>query len=306
MKESINYYYNFNISDVEDYDGYYTFKKDGNTYFLVPYKRSEKELNDIIEVSRELKNKGIKCHDIILNRLGKVITNIYNENYVLLRPVGDFLEEYDISDIIKMNRRLILNKDKEKLYKNSWGKLWSDKVDFFEYQVRELGANKKIVLDSFSYYIGLAENGIAYANNIDLVYNRTELDRLSLSRRRIRYPNISLNYLNPISFIIDLEVRDIASFIKSSFFKGEDSLNILKEVLKINKFSIYSYGMLYARLLYPSYYFDIYDGIMNKDLNEESLIPIIEKAKDYESFLKNAFLEINKYASIPRIEWILK
>ena len=44
---------------------------------------------------------------------------------------------------------------------------------------------------------------------------------------------------------------------------------------------------------------------MNDVIDEEKLIPIIEKAEDYEDFLRDAYIEINKYAPIEGIAWIL-
>ena len=44
---------------------------------------------------------------------------------------------------------------------------------------------------------------------------------------------------------------------------------------------------------------------MNNLESEEKLIPIIEKSEEYEEFLKDAYLEINKYAPIERIDWLL-
>ena len=61
-----------------------------------------------------------------------------------------------------MNNMLILNETKSKLYRNSWASLWSAKLDYFEYQVSELGKDKPLILDSFSYYLGLGENAISY------------------------------------------------------------------------------------------------------------------------------------------------
>ena len=63
--------------------------------------------------------------------------------------------------------------------------------------------------------------------------------------------------------------------------------------------------MLYARLLYPSYYFDIYEEVMNKERNEEDLVSIIKKSSAYEIFLKEAYLEITKYAPIEKIDWLI-
>lgn len=305
MKESINYYYNFNIAEVENWGDNYRFYYLNQLFYFVPFKRAEAELEDIINVSKELKGKNIEVHDIITNRFGRVITNVQNMNYILLRTIGDISQEFQINDIIRMNNMLILNESKSKLYRNSWASLWSAKLDYFEYQVSELGKDKPLVLDSFSYYLGLGENAISYLNEITSKYTPGKDDRICLSHKRIDVPNYKLNYLNPLSFIMDYEVRDLASYIKSAFFKGEDALSYLRELLRIKRFTIYSYGLFYARLLYPTYYFDVYEGIMNGKKDEDDLIPIIDKVEAYEEFLKNAYYEISKYAPIDRIEWLL-
>ena len=306
MKDSINFYYNFNISEVENWDTIYRFKINNEYFYFVPLKRVPNELEDIVNISKELKIRNIDVHDIILNKFNKIVTNVYNENYVLLKPIGDIYEEFDITDIIKINKNFILNENKSNLYRNSWSSLWSQKIDFFEYQIHELGKDKKIILDTFSYYVGLAENAISYVNSTINKYKQTVNDKICLSHRRINFPNYKLNFFNPLSFIFDLEIRDIAEYIKSEFFNDENAFEDLKLALKLNNFSIYSLQLLYARLLYPTYYFDIYEKIMNNELEEESLIAIIEKSSSYEKFLKDAYYEICKYASIERVEWLLK
>lgn len=306
MRESINYYYNFNVDEVEHFDNIYRFKLNDKYFYFVPLKRIGSELQDLVDVSRELKSLNVPVHDIILNKMGKLVTNVYNQDYIMLKPIEDPLIEYDLNDIIKLNKSLTLTDNKAKIYRNSWAKLWSDKLDYFEYQVHELGQKKEVVLDSFSYYLGLAENAVSYVNSTTFKYKVSDKDKICLSHRRINYPNYSLNFFNPLSFIFDLEVRDIASFIKSAFMAGEDAYNYLCLALRLNNFTVYSLQMLFARLLYPTYYFDLYEKIMNDEVDQEVLIPIIEKASAYEMFLKKAFLEISRYAPIERIEWILK
>lgn len=305
MKESINFYYNLNIDDLESLDNIYRFKIKNDEFYFVPSKRVAGELEDIVNVSNELRKMGYPVHEIIFNKFGKIETNIYNQNYILLKPIQDIYMEYDLKYILNLNKKLTLTENKSKLYRNSWADLWSAKIDYFEYQISEIGKDKNIILDSFSYYIGLAENAISYVNSTNTKYKSSTNDKICLSHRRINFPNYGLNYFNPLSFIFDLEVRDIASFIKSSFFAGENALNYLKLVLKNKSFTIYSLSLLYARLLYPSYYFDIYEKIMNEEAEEENLIPIIEKSEEYEEFLKLAYLEISNYVIIERVEWLM-
>lgn len=305
MKETLEYYYGLDIESIEELDGKYHFKIENQDYFFVFYNRGIEELEDIINVSNEMIKKGINVHKILINRNNSFLTKVGEYNYILF-AVSNLSEEYDIFDMVKISEKLVLNNNKSNLYRNNWGTLWSEKIDYFEYQVRELSIEKDVVKNSFSYYIGMAENAISYVNNTNMKYGR-DVYRIVLSHRRVFYPNYKLNYLNPLSFVFDLEVRDIAEYLKAMFFKKDISfcLDELSSYLKIRHLSLYEYQMLYARLLYPTYYFDVYESVMNKNGDEEQLVNIIKKCDSYEEFLKNAYLEISKYAKIDKIEWII-
>ncbi len=307
MKETLEYYYNLNIDNLEELDGKYHFKIENQDFFFVFYNRGLEELEDIIEVCNEMFLKGINVHEVIRNRNNSFLTKVNEYNYILFR-VNNLSEEYDIFDMVNISNKLILNNNKSSLYRNNWGSLWSDKIDFFEYQVRELGIEKNVVKSSFSYYVGLAENAISYVNNAVLKYGGVSSGRIVLSHRRVFFPNYRLNYMNPLSFVFDLEVRDVAEYLKSMFFKKdiEYCLDELKSYLSIRKLNIYEYHMFYARLLYPSYYFDVYDSVMNKNVNEEELVKIVKRSNDYEKFLKITYLEISKYVRLDKIDWIIE
>ncbi len=307
MKETLEYYYNLNIDNLEELDGKYHFKIENQDFFFVFYNRGLEELEDIIEVCNEMFLKGINVHEVIRNRNNSFLTKVNEYNYILFR-VNNLSEEYDIFDMVNISNKLVLNNNKSSLYRNNWGSLWSDKIDFFEYQVRELGIEKNVVKSSFSYYVGLAENAISYVNNAVLKYGGVSSGRIVLSHRRVFFPNYRLNYMNPLSFVFDLEVRDVAEYLKSMFFKKdiEYCLDELKSYLSIRKLNIYEYHMFYARLLYPSYYFDVYDSVMNKNVNEEELVKIVKRSNDYEKFLKITYLEISKYVRLDKIDWIIE
>lgn len=307
MKETLEYYYNLDIDNLEELDGKYHFKIENQDFFFVFYNRGLEELEDIIGVCNEMFLKGINVHEVIRNRDNSFLTKVNEYNYILFK-VNNLSEEYDIFDMVNISYKLVLNNNKSSLYRNNWGSLWSDKIDFFEYQVRELGVEKNVVKSSFSYYVGLAENAISYVNNAILKYGGVSSGRIVLSHRRVFYPNYKLNYMNPLSFVFDLEVRDVAEYLKSMFFKKniEYCLDELKSYLSIRKLNIYEYHMFYARLLYPSYYFDVYDSVMNKNVNEEELVKIVKRSNDYEKFLKKTYLEISKYVRLDKIDWIIE
>lgn len=305
MKESICYYYNINVDKLDEFGDKYHFKIQNQDYFFVYYNRSLAELSDIINCVIDLKNKGLDIHVPVLNIEKSYLTKINDINYILFQ-INNPQEKFNIFDIIDNNQKLVLNDNYSSLYRNNWERLWEDKIDYYEYQIRELGLDKEIIKNSFSYYIGLAENAISY---IHIINNRfaNYSPKIVWSHRRIFYPNYRVNYYNPLSFIFDIEIRDIAEYLKSIFFSVgyNETIEELKTYLKIQKLDGFMYNMLFARMLFPTYYFDIYEDVMNKSRKEEDLIKIIEQVEEYEKFLKKAYFEISKYAQLYKIDWLI-
>ena len=304
MKQTLEYYYSLEPEKLSLVGDVYKFFCNGDEYYFVYFSRNEKELLDIVECSKELKSKNINSHDIILNNNNQIITKVEDVNYILLR-VKNSNEEYSIVEMIEQNKKTKLSSLKSDLYRNDWASLWSAKIDFIEQQLNEINIDK-IILKTIDYYIGVAENAIEYLNKVKELYRISDQDNIVLSHKRIYYPNYGINYCNPLGYIFDLEVRDIAEYCKSMFFEDEDPLLELQTYLKCVKLTSYSYNMLFARLLYPSYYFDIYEKVINKKESSEKIIKIVSRGEDYEFFIKNAYKEISLYAHLQPIKWLIK
>ena len=307
MEQFLKYFYNIYVDKISKKDESYYFYKDNNLFWIVKNYRTEEELKDIYQINYELLENNYPVSEIILNIYNLPVSTYENNNYILLKINCNTSSDIDLNDILRINKNLYLSKDKEKLYRNNWAELWERKVDYFEYQIKELGRDKKIILNSFSYYIGLAENAISVANNVNLNNTDINLNNIVLSHRRVSYPNMEYDYYNPLNFIFDLEVRDIAEYIKSMFFYTDRKKTIKELINYINKANLNNYtaNMLYARLLYPSYYFDIYEKVI-EDLDDESnLLDVISKSGEYELFLKDVYYELSKMFNIERIQWII-
>ena len=307
MEQFLKYFYNIYIDKVCSKNESYYFYKDNNLFWVVKNYRTEEELKDIYQINYELLNNNYPVSEIVLNIYNLPISVYENNNYILLKINCNTSSDIDLNDILKINRNLYLNKDKKNLYRNNWAELWERKIDYFEYQIKELGRDKKIILNSFSYYIGLAENAISIANNIDLNNNDISINNIVLSHRRVNYPNMEYDYYNPLNFIFDLEVRDVAEYLKSMFFYTDREKTMDELINYVNKSELNNYtaNMLYARLLYPSYYFDVYEKVI-EDLDDESnLLDIINKTGEYELFLKDVYYELSKKFNIEMILWII-
>ena len=85
--------------------------------------------------------------------------------------------------------------------------------------------------------------------------------------------------------------------------------NIFKELdeyFYYNYYSEYGIRILYSRILYPSFYFDVYDKIISGNAEEKALNKIINAIDDYESYLYSIQLYLKKFYNIPEIEWLKK
>lgn len=304
MKNLFEFYYNLYDIEFKENNDIITFNYNFADYFFVPLNRPKEDLQLIYDISLELLSRNIPCHSLILNKDNNLITNYNNKEYILFKTNEKYSEEISLFNIDKEISKLILNDNNSKLYRNNWGKLWEEKVDYFEYQMSKLSKDKKIVLNSFSYYLGLAENAISYANeSYKQFYNN---EKLTLSHKRIFSPNYALNYYNPLSFIFDYISRDIGEYIKASYFNNDLSINEIEIYINKKNFSNFEANMLIARLLYPSYYFDIYEKIMNNNEDETKLLKIIEKADDYERFLNKIYHLLIKKNPLLKVDWIFK
>lgn len=301
MKSLIEYYYNLKIDELFIENNNYHFKVNGSNYFFCYFQRDEKDLKEIYDVVLELKNKSIPTCDIVLNVENKLFTFVEDAKYVLLKADHKNIS-VDITNIIEYDKILATNSNN---YKNSWDLLWEKKIDLIE-NVLSTKNEFPYVENTIDYYIGLMENAIYYVKNIKNKYNISSGDKVVLSRKRIYFPNTLVNYFNPLNFIFDLEVRDVAEYLKSIFFKDQELAQIeLRTFLKSRRLTSYSYNMLFARLLLPSYYFDLYEKIVNNNEKEECLDVIISQKEDFEKFLKKAYKEISLYAPLENITYLI-
>jgi len=302
MKETIKYFYNVypdKIYEIEN--GCYFFTNDYKYYF-VKYSGNTNNLELLVKISNDLYNKGILVDTFILSKNKTFYVNVDEYLYVMLRVNSIENDTYTLKDIIYFNNLLISN-DKIKL-SGDWATLWEKKIDEFELSISEINDEYPLIQESFSYYIGLAENAISYFKDTINEEDMKEV-KINLNHRRIDESAKSANINNPLTFTFDYEVRDIAEYIKSKFFKGIIDFDEIDDLLISNNFSRASLRILFSRLLYPSYYFDEVKNIFIYDENENILKTYINKCEIYEDFLIDIYNLINKKVNIPPIEWLI-
>lgn len=289
MKNLINYYYNLIISEFKKKNEIFVFKISESVYEFIPYYGN---VDDLYKNYLLLINNKRYCHEIIYNKDNKIIT-IYNRKpYVLLKKNLIIQKNIDLNEI---QNYIIPVYESKKL---NWKRLWTEKNDYYEFQINSFSNKYKLLKESINYYIGLSELSINLLNYID----ENEI-KYCVCHKRIE-KNLKLdNFFNPVNLIIDSRTRDVAEYIKTNFFNETlDKTEVFSFFENIN-YNNSEFIMLLSRLIYPSYCFDIYDKIIDEKLTEEKLSLYIKKNNSYELFLKEIYNYLkNKYIFF-QIEW---
>lgn len=294
MKNTIMYYYDFDNPIIYKWNKRIYVKYNNEKYLFQPV-YLEQELAEIYS----LMNRNDQYYRIIKNKFNSLITIYQGQKYVLLRlnevRSGDYEREI-------FNHIYIPPTSKYTIDRSNWYFLWSKKNDYFEYQLSHISGKYPLIDESIDYYIGLAETAISYIKYNSIDNTKNNYDDLTVCHRRINKDSI----FNPLNVVVDHKERDIAEYLKYLFFNRENTEDKIKYIINNYKGNIFGYYRIYARLLYPSYYFDIYDGIINEQIPEEELRKIIERVNEYEQYLQKIFDIMYTKSGIKRVEWIQK
>ena len=302
MKNIINYFYNLNITELTNKDNIYSFYDNDELYYFYIYNNNIKNINLTKDIDDSLK-KDTLIHEIIINKDNSIITYYNNIPYILCKINININKPITLGEINYLSSKVISTNSK--ITYHSWQDLWSIKMDYLEKVINENGKKYPIIVDSFNYFVGMAENAISYYNNL----SNKEVDNNSLviSHRIININATVYAIYDPVNIIIDHKARDIAEYIKYSFFS--DNTNIFKELNVYFKYNYYTKDdvvMLLARVLYPSFYFNMYEDIMINSKEEKIITNITSKLDKYELYLTRIFKYFNNFYNLPVPEWLNK
>lgn len=298
MKNAINYYYNLNIDDIHQIGENYNFNNQNSYYRLI--KIEDIDVNKVYSLNIKLLNMGIYNHQIILTKDSIPIMQLNGKNYVLYKLYDEMNNKVTLEDVIKFTNINVDNIKDIELRSDNWGELWSNKIDYFEYQMSQFGIKYPIINESINYYIGLAEMGISLFNNYK---NDT---KLTLSHKRVKIEHTMFELYDPFNFVFDIKVRDISEYFKSLFLKEGDIFDKIENYLNNNNLTSYELLMFFIRMLYPSFYFDLYEEIVNNELDDNIIETAIKKTDVYEHLLGEIYNYLSHKIIMPDINWLKK
>lgn len=305
MKNILAYYYKVHPKEISYINNQYIFTYKGNNYVLLVFDRPISDANSLYKLNLEMIGRNILVHKIIVNSENNVLTNINNIPYILLEININPNVRITLSDICSINNNSINIECDKQIARYDWSNLWETKNDYFEMQINEIGKKYPSLCNYANYYIGLAENAIVYVKN---AINIDDKAYLCISHKRIRNNSTLFSLYNPMDLIYDFRVRDASEYIKNAFFNNENALYLVREFFNNNYITYKEALLFYGRLLYPSYFFDLQDDIVNNNLDEKLIENIAAKSNEYEIFLRDTYLYISSLYNtyVPAVDWLIK
>ena len=297
MNNFIEYFYGIKIDKVIYNDKYYSFIYSGFVYRLYIYNDESRGVKFLYDTNRMLVGNTLMS-EIIINRNNDILSSYNGFVYILIKIYANVNKVISLDEISFLSNSMY----KENINVN-WGILWSNKIDYLEDLINENGKKYPLIVDSFNYFVGMAENAISYFNTIDIDSGY----KYVVSHKIIRWDDTVEVLYNPMNVIFDFRVRDVAEYIKNSFFnKNYNVFEELVNYLRKNYLSLTEVKLLISRLLYPSFYFEMYEDILIDNKEEKIILDVISRLDEYEDYLGKviSFFKINY--DIEEIGWLKK
>lgn len=268
MKEFIEYNYDLRCDDLAILNNLLYFKHLDKFYIISNFNRDEVEFEKVLNY---LISNNLKSLKVVMNKKGSYISEFNGKKYVVMESdceneIIDF--PICIGGLINEN--------------NYWNEIWENRVVQLEKHKSELSLNKDIFY-ILNYYIGLIEICI-YNYNL-LIRKYGQKNGLSIQHNRIEFPMYSFSYYNPVYYLFDFEFRDFAEYLKMRFFYSDFSTDEAISVIDNYNFDNFSINMFFVRLIYPTYFLELYDMQNKNDVYSDLFYDLLKKSSQYENFI---------------------
>lgn len=299
MKNALIYNFNIYVDELTKLNDDYYFKFQNTDFVISLYNRNIDEIMSIYKLNIYMLKNNIPTYQIILTKDNNILFMYENSYYILMIIPNLKNRLITFDDIIRFNY-IFDDKDIFKLDKSNWAYYWGNKIDYIEDQCSYLNNKYSFINNSFDYFLGLWENGISYFN-----YNNLDSKSIKcICHKRVGLDTDLYYFFNPLNLLIDYKERDYGEFLKSYVYSKNWTINELDDIFDKMNLNREDIMILITRILFPSYYFDLYEDIIIDSKRKDEMLKKIN-CKNIITLLKYIF-DKYKFYNIPLIEWIKK
>jgi spore coat protein YutH len=332
LQSVLKKYYGIEAIETTPIENYPCCKKDDQRFLLVPVSHIDEEvLTELEKMAADLRKRGDRTVSTFLQTKDQhSIIEVESNKYCVLschltnkrRPInmGRTLAKFhylgrSISFPVRKLSRI-----------GQWKTLWETRIDQMEKVWSSMFAQEpdcefdRMFVESFPYYMALAENAMQYLVDTELDDEPKMFDYGTVCH--IRFSNDIWNkeplIKNPFHWVFDHASRDLAEWTREKYLRNyqiyaQEVQPFFREYQMIGRLSPFSWRLLYARLIFPLHYVECienyYSASSEQDqrlLTEQLEKHLIESA-EYEKFLKY-FYELAEVpvmaGQIPRLDWL--
>ncbi len=300
MESFIFDYYGYNIDKIENA----TFKYQGYTFLLAAVSEDEEAILKINQLLSSLAN--VFNNDIVYivkNKYNHYISTAKDDNNLCLLTFKN--EDFtNLSSYYKMHATFF-NSFNFKINLNDIIILWDQRLEYIQNQclvnLNFDNVAHLILYEHTNYAIGLALNALQYLADLRIDYPQF-VYLSTLTHRRIKKMD-KFELFNPFNFIIDHSSRDLAELYKNDLISFDELINTCQNY----HYSIHEYEYLLARLLYPTFIFDIIEDIATDQSSYDYTNDIYEaimKQNSQISKIKQYYHYVSKSLNVRPISWL--
>jgi spore coat protein YutH len=331
MQEFIRHEYEISAERMEKIGRYHTFLYKNQYYTVIPvHGRTEAEIEELQKMSHYLISKGdVTVASFVPTKSGKLVAYNDNQPIVMVRTsVLPYARNISIGrELAKFHQRgrtcpiSIIHCRRIGQWKEFWGTRLDQMEQFWRRKI-EMGITTmfdRLFIESFPYYLGLAENAIQYVADTELDEEPVGIDYATFCHERL--PNAKWiegkEHKLATDWVYDHCARDLAEWVRQIYTKKQNASverirQFFRDYEQITPLSAFAWRLIYARLLFPLHYFEcvegyyIAEGEREKQAYEQMLRHIVNHSREHEQFLAS-FVDIvglsNRRLHLPKIDW---
>ncbi|CAM4332738.1 spore coat protein CotS [Bacillus manliponensis] len=268
-------HYHLQVKELIPLGHYKSFWIRNQIYVLFPIGNLEEdELIEMKNLSDYMRQQGDQTVMLFVPNIhGYYVTEIEETNYCLLTGTR-FVQNANASlgnELAVFHKRgAYFPSEVEHLRRiGEWKALWEKRIEQLERFWQSKVANHptdtfdQMFIESFPYYLGIAENAIQYVADTELDDTPQFADAATICQERFS-PSLwksTQQFKIPADWVFDHPSRDLAEWIRTISFekKGEWKQTIsqfLTDYERVYPLSSFGWRLLFARLLFPLHYFE--------------------------------------------------
>lgn len=324
------------VDSVEEirFGGYEACRDSSNLYLLVPIEKNEQEtVSELEKIANHLIQYGdrqicqflkTKQEETIIEWNGKhyCVLSAKTSQRTPIHRLGRKLSKFhyrgrSVSFQVKNISRI-----------GKWKTFWEKRLDQMEKvwndQLFQTPENEfeRMFLESFPYYMGLAENAIQYLVDTELDDQPVASDSATVCHERFSSLTWGEQYpiKNPFHWVFDHCSRDLAEWTRGRYFQNiktyePEVREFFFDYGRLLPLSSFSWRLLYARLLFPIHFFECVEEYYittsqhQQNILQERMSKFLEQSRDSETFLGSFYqlvdAPVRRY-KIPEIDWLKK